>query len=53
MLILLAVLAIGVFLFSRIPRLERASEMNTDMMSHPNVRAYVDGKPVKSHLMEK
>jgi len=52
MLILLAVLAIGVFLFSRAPRLERASEMNTEITARPAVRAYVDGKPVKSYLKE-
>ena len=49
MLILLAVLAIGVFLFSRVPRLEATT---TEVIAQPAVRAYVDGKPVKSYLKE-
>ncbi len=50
MLILLAVLAVGVFLLNRAPRLESsAAEVN----ANPAVRAYVDGKPVKSYLLEK
>ena len=53
MLILRAALAIGALMFTRARLLERASRSNTEATSRPVVRAYVDGKPVKSHLKEK
>ena len=52
MLILLAALVLGVFLVSRAPRLERASGTDTEVWIRPDVRAWVDGKPVKSYLKE-
>ena len=53
MLILIVALIIGVFLCSRSPRLEGASDARTYMeAAKPDVRAYVDGKPVKSYLKE-
>ena len=53
MLILIAVLALGALLFSRIPRLEGSPDARTRMeTAKPAVRAYVDGKPVKSYVKE-
>ena len=53
MLILIAVLIIGALLLARSPRLECASDVHVYVEEKkPVVRAYVDGKPVKSHLME-
>ena len=49
MLLLIAALVLGVFLYSRNPRLEQAPESGREKA----VRAYVDGKPVKSYLKEK
>lgn len=48
MLLLIAAVAFGVFLFRRNLRLEGAAEANTDTA----VRAYVDGKPVRSYVKE-
>ena len=47
MLILIAALVLGVILFRNSPRLEAPAE-TADMA----VRAYVDGKPVKSYVKE-
>jgi hypothetical protein len=46
MLILIAVVAFCAFLYARAPRLESASEVRAEKP----VRAYVDGKPVKSYV---
>jgi hypothetical protein len=46
MLILIAVVAFCAFLFARVPRLEGVSEAPAEK----TVRAYVDGKPVKSYV---
>lgn len=51
MLLLFAALILGVFLFGRSPRLERSPDASAET-SKPVVRAYVDGKPVKSYLKE-
>jgi hypothetical protein len=51
MLLLIVALIFGVFLFSRSPRLERNSATYVEA-TKPVVRAYVDGKPVKSYLKE-
>ena len=48
MLLLIAAVIFGVYLFRRNPRLEGAAETNTDTV----VRAYVDGKPVRSYVKE-
>lgn len=48
MLFLIAALAVGLFFYSRAPRLEGATHEATQKA----VRAYVDGKPVKSYLRE-
>ncbi|MBR2852966.1 MAG: hypothetical protein IKE81_01460 [Clostridia bacterium] len=48
MLILIAFLALGAFLFSRVPRLEAVSEVSAEK----TVRAYVDGKPVRSYVLD-
>ena len=53
MLTLLAVLALGIFLFSRMPRLERSPDIRACMEeTKPVVRAYVDGVPVKTYLKD-
>ncbi len=53
MLILLAVITLGVFLFSRMPRLEKSPDVRSYMEApKPVVRAYVDVKPVKSYLKD-
>jgi hypothetical protein len=52
MLILIAALVIGVFLFGRSPRLERSRAACVEAAQPAVVRAYVDGKPVKSYLKE-
>jgi hypothetical protein len=51
MLILIAAVILGVFLVSRNPRLERSPGAYVEA-TKPAVRAYVDGKPVKSYLKE-
>ena len=51
MLLLIVAVIFGVFLFSRSPRLERSSGDYVEA-AKPVVRAYVDGKPVKSYLKE-
>ena len=48
MLLLIAAVVLGVFLFSRNPRLEEASEGTAGKAVH----ACVDGKPVESYLKE-
>ncbi len=50
MLLLIVALIFGVFLFSRSPRLENSAAYVE--ATKPVVRAYVDGKPVKSYLKE-
>jgi len=53
MLFLIAVVIFGFFLFGRSPRLERSTEAKAYVeATEPVVRAYVDGKPVKSYLKE-
>ena len=53
MLLLIVALIFGVFLFSRSPRLENASNARAYVeATKPVVRTYVDGKPVKSYLKE-
>lgn len=47
MLILIAALVLGVFLFRNSPRLEAPAET-----ADTAVQAYVDGKPVKSYVKE-
>ncbi len=51
MLLLIVAVVFGVFLFTRSPRLERSSGGYVEPAKH-TVRAYVDGKPVKSYLKE-
>ena len=51
MLLLIVALIFGVLLLSRSPRLERSSGGHVEPAKH-TVRAYVDGKPVKSYLKE-
>ena len=48
MLLLIATVIVGAFLFRDRLRLEAPSEM----MSDHDVRAYVDGKPVKSYVKD-
>ena len=48
MLLLIAAVVLGVFLFSRSPRLEEAPEGTAGKTVH----AFVDGKPVESYLKE-
>ena len=51
--LLLIVAVIFLFLFSRSPRLERSANTQAYVeATKPVVRAYVDGKPVKSYLKE-
>ena len=53
MLFLIVSLIFGVLLFSRNLRLESASDVQTNVEEKKHaVRAYVDGKPVKSYLKE-
>ncbi len=55
MLLLIVALVLGVLLFSRNMRLESASSARVYVEEKPTlpvVRAYVDGKPVKSYLKE-
>ena len=53
MLLLIVALIFGVYLFSRNLRLESASDVQAYVEeTKPVVRAYVDGKPVKSYLKE-
>jgi len=53
MLILIAVVAFCAFLYARAPRIERSSDVNAFIeVTKPDVRAYVDGKLVKSYLKE-
>ena len=51
MLLLIVALIFGVLLLSRSPRLERSSGGYVEPAKR-TVRAYVDGKPVKSYLKE-
>ena len=51
MLLLMIAVIFGVILFSRSPRLDRSSGVCAEA-AKPAVRAYVDGKPVKSYLKE-
>ena len=51
MLFLIVALICGVWMLGRSPRLERSPAARVEA-TKPAVRAYVDGKPVKSHLME-
>ena len=51
MLLLMAAVFFGIFLFSRSLRLEGAEEGYVEERK-PDVRAYLDGKPVKSYLKE-
>jgi hypothetical protein len=46
MLILIAIVAFCAFLYARVPRLEGVSEAPAEK----TVRAYVDGKPVRSYV---
>lgn len=48
MLLLIAMIALGVFYLSRAPRLAEASEARPEK----EVRAYIDGKPVDSYVQE-
>lgn len=50
MLILIMALVLGVILFRGSPRLEAPTEMVKT--AETAVRAYVDGKPVKSYVKE-
>ena len=53
MLFLIAAVIFGVFLLSRSPRLEGVSDVRAHVEEkNSTVRAYVDGKPVKSYLKE-
>ncbi len=53
MLLLIVAVIFGVFLVSRSPRLEGASDVRAYVEGKkPVVRAYVDGKPVKTYLKE-
>lgn len=53
MILLIIALVFGVLLFSRNLRLESASDVRAYVEEKkPAVRAYVDGKPVKSYLKE-
>ena len=49
--LLIAAVIFAVFLFSRSPRLERGPDACAEA-AKPAVRAFVDGKPVKSYLKE-
>ena len=51
MLMLIAALILGVLLFRNSPRLEAPAETAAET-AEPAVRAYVDGKPVKSYVKE-
>ena len=53
MLILRAAIAIGAMMYTRARLLEMASRAHTEATSRPDVRAYIDGKPVKTRLEEK
>ena len=48
MLLLIAMIALGVFYLSRAPRLAEASEVRPEK----EVRAFIDGKPVDSYVQE-
>ena len=55
MLLLIVALVLGLLLFSRNMRLESASNARAyveEKTTVPVVRAYVDGRPVKSYLKE-
>lgn len=49
MLLIIAGLILGVFLYRRILRLEGTG---SDVVQEATVRAYVDGKPVRTYLKE-
>ena len=52
MLLLIVAIIFGVMLYRKNLRLEGTASDTTVSLQPPTVRAYVDGKPVKSYLIE-